>query len=71
MPRAPGLRPGPVSEREREVLTAAEGPTDEEIGRRLHLSPPTVKEHAGALYRKLGVRNRAAACGAERLGLMY
>jgi two-component system response regulator DesR len=63
---------GPVSEREREVLTEmAGGSTNKEIGQRLHLSPHTVKEHASALYRKLGVRNRAEAVRrAERLGLI-
>ena len=36
----------------------------------LFLSPHTVKEHTSALYRKLGVRNRAEAVQrAERLGL--
>ncbi len=49
----------------------AGGSTNKEIGRRLHLSPHTVKEHASALYRKLGVRNRAEAVRrAERVGLI-
>ncbi|MGH2953308.1 MAG: response regulator transcription factor [Solirubrobacterales bacterium] len=61
----------PLSEREREVLTLiASGATNREIAARLFLSPHTVKEHASALYRKLGVKNRAeAARRAERLGL--
>jgi DNA-binding NarL/FixJ family response regulator len=61
----------PLSEREREVLTLmASGATNKEIARRLYLSPHTVKEHTSALYRKLGVRNRAEAVQrAERLGL--
>jgi DNA-binding NarL/FixJ family response regulator len=61
----------PLSEREREVLTLiASGATNREIAERLYLSPHTVKEHASALYRKLGVKNRAeAARRAERLGL--
>jgi len=61
----------PISEREREVLTEmAGGATNKEIGSSLHLSPHTVKEYASALYRKLGVRNRAEAVRrAERLGL--
>ena len=61
----------PLSEREREVLTLiASGATNREIAKRLYLSPHTVKEHASALYRKLGVKNRAeAARRAERLGL--
>jgi DNA-binding NarL/FixJ family response regulator len=61
----------PLSEREREVLALiASGATNREIAARLFLSPHTVKEHASALYRKLGVKNRAeAARRAERLGL--
>jgi DNA-binding NarL/FixJ family response regulator len=61
----------PLSDREREVLTLiASGATNREIAKRLYLSPHTVKEHASALYRKLGVKNRAeAARRAERLGL--
>jgi DNA-binding NarL/FixJ family response regulator len=61
----------PLSEREREVLTLmASGATNKEIASSLYLSPHTVKEHTSALYRKLGVRNRAEAVQrAERLGL--
>src|SRR3954471_625227 len=61
----------PLSEREREVLSLLVlGATNKEIADRLYLSPHTVKEHASALYRKLGARNRAEAVQrAERLGL--
>ena len=61
----------PLSDREREVLKLiASGATNREIAERLYLSPHTVKEHASALYRKLGVKNRAEATRrAERLGL--
>jgi DNA-binding NarL/FixJ family response regulator len=61
----------PLSERQRGVLALmASGATNKEIAERLYLSPHTVKEHASALYRKLGVRNRAEAVQrAERLGL--
>jgi DNA-binding NarL/FixJ family response regulator len=61
----------PLSDREREVLTLmSSGATNKEIAERLYLSPHTVKEHTSALYRKLGVRNRAEAVQrAERLGL--
>ncbi len=61
----------PLTEREREVLDlVAGGATNREIAERLYLSPHTVKEHASALYRKLGVKNRAEATRrAERLGL--
>ena len=61
----------PLSPREREVLALlASGATNREIAAKLHLSPHTVKEHTGKLYRKLDVRNRAEAVQrAERLGL--
>ncbi len=61
----------PLTEREREVLSLiASGRTNREIAERLSLSPHTVKEHASAVYRKLGVKNRAEATRrAERLGL--
>lgn len=51
-----------LSDREREVLYAvARGSTNREIADRLQLSPETVKHHAHAVYRKLGVRNRTEA----------
>ncbi len=61
----------PLSPRERDVLgLMAGGSTNREIAAALHLSPHTIKEHTSALYRKLGVRNRAEAVQrAERLGL--
>jgi DNA-binding NarL/FixJ family response regulator len=61
----------PLSEREREVLEQiGNGATNREIAENLFLSPHTVKDHTTALYRKLGVRNRAeAARKAEQLGL--
>ena len=63
--------PAGLSEREREVLELiATGATNPEIAKQLFLSPHTVKEHTSALYRKLGVRNRAEAVQrAQRLGL--
>ncbi|HET9185619.1 MAG TPA: response regulator transcription factor [Solirubrobacterales bacterium] len=62
----------PLSPREEEVLALiATGATNKEIAGRLHLSPHTVKEHASAIYRKLGVRNRAeAARQAQRLQIL-
>jgi two-component system nitrate/nitrite response regulator NarL len=61
-----------VSPREREILELiAEGLTAPQIGRRLHLSTPTVKSHLGHLYDKLGVSERAAAVAAAmRRGLL-
>jgi two-component system nitrate/nitrite response regulator NarL len=42
-----------------------------EIGRRLYLSPATVKSHLQSLYDKLGVSDRAAAVAeAMRRGLL-
>jgi DNA-binding NarL/FixJ family response regulator len=63
--------PAGLSEREREVLgLIATGATNGEIAGRLFLSPHTIKEHTSAVYRKLGVRNRAEAVQrAQRLGL--
>jgi two-component system response regulator DesR len=61
-----------LSEREQEVLDLiASGATNREIAAALHISPWTVKEYTGALYRKLGVRNRTEAVQrAQRLGLL-
>ena len=61
----------PLSEREREILDLiSRGATNAEIASELYLSPHTVKDYCSALYRKLGVRNRAeAARRAEQLGL--
>jgi two-component system response regulator DesR len=70
----PGSDPTPLglSPREREVLDLiAEGATNRQIAERLFLSTHTVKEHTSALYRKLGVRNRAEAVQrAQRSGLL-
>jgi two-component system response regulator DesR len=62
----------PLTDRERDVLAlVARGATNREIAADLFLSPHTVKEHTSALYRKLGVRNRAEAVQrAQRLGLL-
>jgi DNA-binding NarL/FixJ family response regulator len=62
----------PLTAREREVLDlVADGSTNSEIAKALHLSPHTIKEHTSALYRKLKVRNRAEAVQrAQRLGLL-
>jgi DNA-binding NarL/FixJ family response regulator len=51
-----------LSAREREVLLLmSTGATNREIAEALHVSAETVKKHAAALYRKLGVRNRTEA----------
>lgn len=64
-------RPG-LTERENQVLgMIAEGLSAPEIGRRIHLSPTTVKTHLRTLYEKLGVSDRAAAVAeAMRRGLL-
>jgi two-component system response regulator DesR len=53
------------------VLLISDASTNKEIAARLHLSPHTIKEHTSAIYRKLGVRNRAEATRqAQRLKLL-
>jgi LuxR family maltose regulon positive regulatory protein len=68
--RGLGAAGGPgshLSARERTVLRSlAGGATHAEIGHELALSPNTVKTHARAIYRKLGVRSRAEALDAAR-----
>jgi two-component system nitrate/nitrite response regulator NarL len=61
-----------LTAREREILRlTAEGLSGPEIGRRLYLSPATVKTHLQHLYAKLGVSDRAAAVAeAMRRGLL-
>ena len=51
-----------LTARELEVLSlTADGHSSVEIGRRLHLSPATVKTHLQRIYAKLEVGDRAAA----------
>ena len=66
-PRGHGL-----SERELEVLRlVADGASNAEIGRRLHISEATVKTHLLRSYQKLGVGDRTAAVtSAIRRGLL-
>jgi DNA-binding NarL/FixJ family response regulator len=66
-PRGHGL-----SERELEVLRlVADGASNAEIGRRLHISEATVKTHLLRSYQKLGVNDRTAAVtSAIRRGLL-
>src|SRR5262249_6088280 len=59
-------RPAPVrgrlSSRELEVLRLlAAGESNQEIARRLSLSPHTIERHVANLYRKIGARGRADA----------
>lgn len=61
-----------LSPREVEVLAlAAEGSTNREIGRAIHVSEATVKTHLLRAYEKLGVNDRTAAVvAALRQGLL-
>jgi two-component system, NarL family, nitrate/nitrite response regulator NarL len=53
---------GPLSEREREILTLmARGSSHKEIGRALGIAEVTVKLHTQRIVRKLQVKNRAVA----------
>jgi DNA-binding CsgD family transcriptional regulator len=53
---------GPLTEREREVLTwVAQGKSAWEIGKILNIAKRTVDEYAATAYRKLGAVNRAQA----------
>ncbi|MEU4209106.1 response regulator transcription factor [Streptomyces sp. NPDC026206] len=59
---APRELPDGLTAREAEVLSlVAEGMTNAEIGRRLHVSTATVKTHINNLFAKTGVRDRAQA----------
>jgi DNA-binding NarL/FixJ family response regulator len=57
---APAARlPGPVTEREREVLTLiGRGLSNAEIAGRLYITMPTVKTYVGRLLTKLSARDR-------------
>jgi DNA-binding NarL/FixJ family response regulator len=53
-------RLAPLTEREREVLAlVAGGLSNDEIGRRLFMSPATAKTHVSRAMAKLGARDRA------------
>ena len=62
----------PLSDRELEVLgLVAEGLTNREVGRRLHIAESTVKSHRNSVYGKLAVDNRTeAAAKARELNLL-
>jgi LuxR family maltose regulon positive regulatory protein len=57
----------PLSERELEILQLfSEGLTNREVAQRLYISLHTVKWHAGNIYGKLAVTNRAKAVAKAR-----
>lgn len=70
-PETPPSSAAQLTPRELEVLRLiARGCENAEIGRKLHLSPSTVKHHVSSSLEKLGVENRVqAAVLAVRLGL--
>lgn len=73
--RRPPARPAQslsrLTEREREVLSLlAEGLSNDEIARRLSLSPLTTKTHVSRIMTKLGARDRAQLVMAYESGLV-
>ncbi|GAA3057777.1 response regulator transcription factor [Streptomyces glomeratus] len=61
-PAAPVVAPDGLTVRETEVLVLiAEGLTNQEIARRLHVSTATVKTHINNLFAKAGLKDRAQA----------
>ncbi|MFC9681636.1 response regulator [Streptomyces sp. NPDC056948] len=61
-PAAPAEAPDGLTVRETEVLVLiADGLSNQEIGRRLHVSTATVKTHINNLFAKAGIKDRAQA----------
>jgi DNA-binding NarL/FixJ family response regulator len=69
---SPDTRRGALSSRQQQILNLmAKGATNQGIADALGLAVDTVKHHTTFIYRRLDVRNRAAAVHlAERLGLL-
>jgi len=61
-----------LSPRELDIIRlVAKGATNQEIGRELRLSPGTVRNYNGRIFRKLGVEGRTeAAVRALELGIV-
>jgi DNA-binding NarL/FixJ family response regulator len=70
--KQPEQKPVALSPRELDVLRLlVAGCETIEIGRRMHLSPSTIKHHVSSTFEKLGVENRVqAAVMAVRQGLV-
>jgi DNA-binding NarL/FixJ family response regulator len=68
----PEVARGALTVRQQQILNLmAEGATNRAIADELGLSLDTIKHHATLIYRRLGVRNRAAAVHlGQRLGLL-
>ncbi|MEU6857275.1 response regulator transcription factor [Glycomyces sp. NPDC046736] len=63
--RKPAAAPGPLSDRELEVLAlVAKGRGNREAAKELFISEATIKTHLLHVYAKLGVNDRAAAVAA-------
>lgn len=59
--------PNPLTQRERDVLSAAaDGATVADVAARVHLSPATVRNYLSAAIGKTGTRNRMEAVRAAR-----
>jgi DNA-binding CsgD family transcriptional regulator len=59
--------PGITARQRQVVVLIAEGCSNEEVGRRLGISPRTAKAHSDALRQKLGVSRRRQIPAAYRL----
>jgi DNA-binding NarL/FixJ family response regulator len=58
---------GDLTARGREILEmVVEGLSNAQIARRLYLTESTIKQHLGAVYKELGVRNRTQAAKTMR-----